>query len=123
VESHGAYTPARVERVARTQRRRFLARSGLTVGELTGVELAFLDSWARNQSKIELADAWLAEHGLMDEDGNPRPILSVYSTWINGARCAMRELAAELKRHGRREPSMVAILAGQARRVNGGEHG
>lgn len=118
---HGSHSPARVERVARAQRRRFLTRTGLTAGDLTGVELAYLDSWARNQSKIELADKWLAEHGLMDGDGNPRPILSMYSTWHNSARCAMRELAAELKRRGRREPSMVAILAGQARRVNGAD--
>jgi hypothetical protein len=121
VRSHLAYSERTVTRVARAQRRRFLTRNGLTAGELTGVELAYLDQWARCQSKVELADSWLAEHGLMDDGGNPWPILSMYSTWINSARCAMRELASELKRGGRREPSMVAILAGHARRVNGGD--
>lgn len=36
-------------------------------------------------ARIESANAWLDEHGLMDTKGTPRPILRVLSTWENTA--------------------------------------
>ena len=120
METHGVYAAARVERVARAQRRRFLARSRITVADLNGVQLAYLSSWAACAAKCELIDRYCQEHGLIRDDGTPQPVLAVYMTLQNSARCAMQRLEASLRADQRGgEPSMVAVLQGHARRVNG----
>ncbi len=40
-------------------------------------------------AKVELADRWLSEHGLLKADGEPQPVLKVYSTWVNSARLSL----------------------------------
>jgi len=108
-----------VARVARAQRRRFLTRSRITIGDLDGIQLAYLDQWARCQAAVELIDEYVAEHGLIRTDGSPQPAMSLYGTLSNSARHAMKALEASLKLDQRGEPSMVAVLQGTATRKNG----
>jgi hypothetical protein len=43
-------------------------------------------------ARIERANAWLDEHGLLDAEGSPQPVLKVLSTWENSAARLMDQL-------------------------------
>lgn len=113
---HGGNSPSQIVRVARGQKRRLLRQIGLRAADLDGIGLALLDNWARAQAKVELLDQWLAEHGIVQADGEPTPPMKLYFTALNSARLAATRLAEHLRaRVG--EPSMVTILQGEARRL------
>jgi hypothetical protein len=92
---HGAFSERTVKRLATVQKRRLLRQVGLRAADLDGLGVAYLDAWARAQSKVELLDAWFAEHGFLLEDGSPAPAVVVYYTSLN---CATRTLS-KLEQH------------------------
>jgi hypothetical protein len=113
---HGGRSQVQIKRVARTQKRRLLRQIGLRAGDLDGVALGLLDNWARAQAKVELLDLWFAEHGLIDEQGEPRAPTKIYFVAINSARLALVRLADHLKTRGATDPSMIVVLQAKARR-------
>ena len=92
---HGAFSEPTVKRLATVQKRRLLRQVGLRASDLDGLGVAYLDAWARAQSKVELLDAWFSEHGFLKEDGSPAPAVVVYYTSLN---CATRTLS-KLEQH------------------------
>jgi hypothetical protein len=60
---------------------------------------------ARELARIELVDRWLDEHGILDENGEPRGVLKMRSVWTNSAARLANDLAlnpsaqAKLKLH------------------------
>lgn len=112
---HGANSPAQIVRVARGQKRRLLRQIGLRAADLDGVALALLDNWSRAQSKVELLDRWLAEHGVVQEDGEPTPPMKIYFTALNCSRLAATRLAEHLRE--RHDPAPLAVLEGEGRRL------
>jgi hypothetical protein len=117
---HGADSPAQIVRVARAQKRRWLRQAGLRAGDLDGIALALLDNWSRAQSKVELCDRWYAEHGFLDEHGEPHGPSKLYFTAMNCARLAATRLAEHVKARGLGETSMVVALQA-ARATRDGE--
>jgi hypothetical protein len=115
--THGARSEAQIRDTARAHKRRVLRQLGLRAGDLEGIGLAHLDAWARAHAKVTLMDAWGAEHGWLDDHGNPPPFASHYFTACNTAARSLRALEEHLRARGTAEPSMVAVLQGQARRL------
>lgn len=101
---HGARSEPTVNRVATTQKRRLLRRIGLRAGDLDGIALGYLDSWARAQAKVELLDEWFAAHGFLAGDGNPSGGVRVYFTAVNSSRLSLQRLAGHLNARGQRDP-------------------
>jgi hypothetical protein len=95
---HGAHSEARIRPIARAEKRRFLARTGLRASELSGPQAAYLQSWATCTAKIRQIDLWLAEHdALIGPDGRPAPVLAFYTSLQNAAQRAMSRLEASLR--------------------------
>lgn len=115
--THGAHSDAQISPIARSQKRRMLRQIGLSAADLDGVGRAYLDSWARCQAKVELMDRWAAENGWLDEEGKPPPFAAFYLAAVNSARLAITKFAEHQKARGG-DPSMVAVLQGNARRVD-----
>ena len=86
---HGAYSPARVasEAVSIAARLREIV-PGYHPSHDPTVELL-----ARELARIELADRWLDEHGILDGHGNPAPVLKIRSIWTNSAARLADDLA------------------------------
>jgi hypothetical protein len=101
---HGATSERTVSALATTQKRRFLRQNGLRKSDVDGVGLALLDSYARAESKVELLDAWFAQHGVLDGDGKPQPALALYFTALNVATKTLKALDAHLKRRADLDP-------------------
>jgi hypothetical protein len=108
--THGASSERVVRRVATTQKRRLLRQIGLRVADLDGVGLAFLDSWARAQAKVELLDSHFDRVGFLDRRGKPRAAVAVYFTALNSARLAADRFTKHLRERGHGEDSMVVEM-------------
>jgi hypothetical protein len=69
-KTHGAYHAATVDPVATA-----LVESLGDVDYIATVPefAASVWGWARAEAKVRLVTAWLDEHGVLDEDGKPRP--------------------------------------------------
>ena len=93
---HGTSAKSQIRPVARLHRRRLMRQLGLRASELDPIARAYLDLFVRTQSKVSLADEYLAQHGLLDAEGKPRPVLSVYTSWVNSSRLALGRLEAHL---------------------------
>ena len=63
---------------------------------------------------VDPENAYTAEHGWLDAQGNPPGFVNTYFAALNGARLALDRLASHLKATGRR-PSMVVELATRGR--------
>jgi hypothetical protein len=94
---HGANSPRIVRKVATVQKRRLLRQVGLRQDDFDGIGLALLDNWARAQSKVELYDAWAAEHGYLTAAGESPPWVREYFAALNTSRLALRALQEHLK--------------------------
>lgn len=94
---HGAHSERTVGRTAAVQKRRLLRRIGLRASDLDGIGLGYLDAWARAQSKVELMDAWTAQHGWLSEDGAPPPFVAVYFAAVNSSRLALDRFSDHLR--------------------------
>lgn len=112
--THGASAESRIRPVARSQKRRLLRQIGLAASDLDGVGRALLDNWARCQAKVELCDRYFAEHGFLDEGGEPRAAVRVYFVAANSARLALVRLNEHLKA---RHHSPLPALEGEGRRL------
>ena len=99
--THGARSEAIVRRVGRAQKRRLCRQIGLRVSDLDGIGQGFLDGWARAQAKVELMDSYAAEHGWLDEHGNPRGLVIVYVSMLNSARLSLQRFSEHLRAEGR----------------------
>jgi hypothetical protein len=115
--THGANSDARIRPVARAQKRRLLRQIGLSASQLDGIALAYLDAWARGAAKVELIDRWIAEHGLIDDEGNVPGCMAMYVSLLNSCRLSAGKFADHLKARDVGDPSMVAILQGNGRRL------
>ena len=109
--THGARSEALVRSTATAQKRRLLRQVGLRVSDLDGIGLAYLDAWARAQAKVELMDAWSAEHGWLTPEGNPPPFVLVYFAAVNSARLAIDKFSAHMRT---RKPRVVFDLSAYA---------
>jgi hypothetical protein len=86
---HGAYSSRRVGELAARYLERLKAEAP-TGGELADA-FAF-EHLANLRARIDLAHAYLDEHGITDGDGNPRPLLRDLATWENAERRMLAEL-------------------------------
>jgi hypothetical protein len=111
--THGARSESLVRYVGTVQKRRLLRQIGLRTSDLDGVGIAYLDAWARAQSKVELMDAWSAEHGWLTPEGVPPPFVLVYFAAVNSARLAIDRFAAHLRQQ---KPRVVIDLSRYAAR-------
>ena len=118
MRTHGAHSERVVAPLAQAHARRLLRQRGLRAGDLSAVGHGLLRNWSRAAAALELLDRHAAEVGLLDGDGEPRGFTRLYVQLLNSERHALRALEQHVQLE-RREPSMVAILAGQARHVNG----
>jgi hypothetical protein len=85
----------------------------MRAGDLGGVARALLDNWSRAQAKVELLDAYFAQHGFLDGKGKPRGGVAVYFTALNSARLALARLDEQLGRRG--GPAPLAALEAEGR--------
>lgn len=111
---HGANSEPRVKAVATVQKRRFLRQNGLRLSDLEGIGIALLDNYARAQAKVELMDAWAAEHapGWVDAGGAPPAFGKTYFTALNSARLALGRLEDNLaERHRAKGAALREHLA------------
>jgi hypothetical protein len=95
--THGARSESLVRYVGTVQKRRLLRQVGLRSSDLDGVGIAYLDAWARAQSKVELMDQWSAEHGFLTPEGNPPPFVLTYFAAVNSARLAIDKFACHMR--------------------------
>jgi hypothetical protein len=114
---HGARSERTVKQAATVQKRRLLRQIGLRAGDLDGLGLAYVDTWARAQSKVELYDEWAGEHGFLNERGESPPWIREYFAALNSARLALAKLEDHLRQRGG-SPSIVAVLQQTARRAS-----
>jgi hypothetical protein len=115
---HGARSTAVVARHARNEKRRFLRQTGLRIADLDGIALGYLDGWARAAAKVRLMDAWIQEHGLLDEDGNVPGFLPVYFTALNSARLSLARLEGHLPKRDEFEDGLQGLIEqGRATRL------
>jgi DNA mismatch repair protein MutH len=94
---HGATIERQIRPVAANHRRRVLRRIGLSARDLDAIARGYLDLYVRLAAKIELADRYLEENGLLRPDGTPQPVLSTYTSWVNAARLALGRLEEHLR--------------------------
>jgi hypothetical protein len=100
----------RVSRLATVQKRRLLRQIGLRQNQLDGIAQGYLDSWARAQSKVELMDAWSAEHGWLDDAGKPPAFVAVYFTAVNSARLSLAKLEGYLRDKRDLDVGLVSLI-------------
>ena len=110
--THGARSESLVRYVGTIQKRRFLRQIGLRTSDLDGVGLAYLDLWARAQSKVELWDQWASQNGgWVRDDGSAPPFILSYLAAVNSARLAIDKFAAHMRT---RKPRVVFDLSAYA---------
>jgi hypothetical protein len=112
---HGATSADRIAPLARNQKRRVLRRIGFSARDLDALARGYLDLYCRLAAKIELADRYIEEHGLLRADGTPQPVLATYTSWVNAARLALTRLEQHLR--GRENAPALAVLEGEGRRL------
>jgi hypothetical protein len=93
---HGAHSEVTLKKHGTIQKRRILRQIGLRQADLDGLGVAYLDNWARAQSKVELLDQWFSDRGFLDSEGEPAPGVKVYFVACNSARLALARLEAHL---------------------------
>lgn len=94
---HGLRSERRIKPLARSKKRAFLRRNGLLASALDGATLAYLNKWSRLEAMADLAQRYIDEHGLLQEGGEPQPVLRFLVSVENSGRLAMRELQASLR--------------------------
>jgi hypothetical protein len=98
---HGATSERRIAPVAANHRRRLLRRFGLKAGDVDPIGRAYLDHYCRLAGKTELIDTYIAEHGMLRDDGEPQPCMRLYVSLHNSARLALQRLEAHLQASAR----------------------
>jgi hypothetical protein len=86
-----------------------LQAAGLRQADLDPVARRYLDLYARASAKVELYDAWGAEHGWIDGDGNAPAFAREYYTALNSAGRLLSKLDEHLRRLRREQPSVLDL--------------
>lgn len=56
-----------------------------------------MDIYARLAAKLDVADAWIAEHGMLNAtSGEPAPVMRLYVSLANSARLSLARLEQHL---------------------------
>ncbi len=108
---HGVHSERRIRPLARSKKRAFLRRNGLLASRLSGPQLAHLNRWSRLEAMADLANRWLDEHGLLNDDGEPQPVVKFVVSVENAGRLAMRALEESLRHSAKGEDELSAYLA------------
>lgn len=108
---HGATSERQIAPRARNHRRRLLRQLRLSPRDLDPLARGYLDTYVRLTSKLDLIDAYLAEHGLIRPDGELQPVMRAYVSIANGARLALSRLEEHLARRGDRGDPLASYLA------------
>jgi hypothetical protein len=95
---HGTHSERRIRPVAARHRRRLRRQFGLKDRDLAPLERGYLNLLARLLAKIELADAYIDEHGLIRDDGSPQPVMGMYVSLVNSARLTLAKLEDSLRK-------------------------
>jgi hypothetical protein len=112
---HGAGSERHVRPLAHNHRRRLLRSLGLKAGEVDAVGRAYLTHYCRDLAKLELLDAYIAEHGLLLPDGRPQPCMSLYTRLSSSATRALGKLEQHLRQTGHDPLADISdYLAGRA---------
>ncbi len=106
-KTHGASSERQIRPLALNHRRRMLRRFGLSARELDPIGRGYLDLYCRTQAKVETIDAYIAEHGLIRADGEPQPVMRIYTTLTNSARLALARLEQHI--HTRTSDPVVEL--------------
>lgn len=94
---HGATSERQIRPLARNHRRRLLRQLRLSPRDLDPLARGYLDTYVRLTAKLDLIDAYLAEHGLIRSDGELQPVMRSYVSLANGARLALARLEEHLR--------------------------
>jgi hypothetical protein len=101
-------------------RRRLRRQLGLKLSELDPIALGYFNEYARLNAMIDAIDAYVAEHGVIQADGEPQQALSLYVSLQNSARLALSKLDDRMRQQGAGEHDFgtaLAVLDAEARRV------
>jgi hypothetical protein len=121
---HGATSERTVAPLARNYRRRMLRRLRLSPGDLDSVGKGYLDLYCRTAAKLDLLDAYFAEHGLLKEDGDPQPATRLYVQLVTATRTSLVRLEDHLRSRDPRAAGIESlILEGRAIRERNGDDG
>jgi hypothetical protein len=112
---HGARSARVVRPLAQRHARRLLRQRGVGASDLSAIGRGLLHNWSRAAAALELLDAYAAEHGLLDDKGEPRGFTKLYMAMLNAERHALVAMAQHLDTHSR-EPSLVVQM--QSRRLD-----
>jgi hypothetical protein len=105
---HGARSERVVQPLAQKHARRLLRQRGIGAADLSPVGRALLQNWSRAAAGLALLDAHAAEHGLLDDDGEPRGFTRLYVQLLNAERSALRAMEDHL--HAREPHSQLADI-------------
>lgn len=86
-----------------------LQPTGLRYADLDQIARRYLDLYARVQTRIELYDAWAADHGFLDAEGRTPPWVKEYYAAINSAGRLLSKLEEHLRRHQQAGPSPLEL--------------
>jgi hypothetical protein len=106
--THGVANSTEIARRARNVRRRILYQLRLSPADLDQVGRGYLALYCRLCAKIEIADAYIEEHGLLRADGEPPPVLKLYVSLVNSARNTLAKLEAHVAAAKREDPMAAA---------------
>lgn len=96
---------------AAVHKRRLLRQIGTRESALSPSARGYLVLLSRLLGKLEAVDAYLDEHGLIREDGEPQPVLKLYTSLANSARLTMQRLEDELRTIDPTDDALAAIMA------------
>jgi hypothetical protein len=106
--THGAYSPRVVQPLAKRQARRLLRQRGVRAVDLSPIGRALLHNWSRAAATLQLLDDYAAEHGWLDDEGEPRAFARLYVAMLTAERLALRAMEDHLR--APEQPSMVVEM-------------
>lgn len=86
---HGAHSPS----IFGTRAAQIAERVAAIVPNYNPSHAPTVELLARELARIELADEWLDQHGILDSQGRPQGILKMRSVWTNSAARLANDLA------------------------------
>ena len=98
---HGAHSERQIGPRAAHHKRRLLRQIGLRASDLDGIGRGLLTNWARAAAALALMDAYAAQHGWLDDGGNPRGFTRLYVGLLNAERLALARLEQHVRARDR----------------------
>ena len=117
--THGGYSAAYRAPLVASMKRSLLARMGIRQRDLTWAGRELLDSYVRAKAKVVAIDNWFEVNPMIDQEGKPAAVLSVYFTALaSSVRTleALRLLIADLGRGDRDFAAAIAALDVESKR-------